>query len=78
MKKLLLLCIAAAGLCHAQDVLLSEINPSNFSRDFSEYNQQTALFCAQISEVAYWDRRNVEILKERSIKIIRKAKQTIP
>ncbi|WP_295222572.1 lipase family protein [uncultured Chryseobacterium sp.] len=65
MKKLLSLCIAVAGLCHAQDVLLSEINPSNFNRDFSEYNQQTALFCAQISEVAYWDRRNVEILKEQ-------------
>ncbi|WET50775.1 lipase family protein [Chryseobacterium indologenes] len=65
MKLLLLLCITAAGLCNAQDELLSDINPSNFNRDFSEYNQQTALFCAQISEVAYWDKRNIGILKEQ-------------
>lgn len=65
MKKLLFFIISVAGLCHAQDVLLTDINPSKFNRDFSEYSQETALFCAQISEVAYWDKRNIEILKEQ-------------
>ncbi len=65
MKKLMFLCLAVAGLCPAQDVLLTDINPSNFNQDFSEYDQNTALFCAQISEVAYWDQRNIEILKQQ-------------
>jgi hypothetical protein len=66
MKKLTFLCLAVAGLYPAQDVLLLDINPSNFNQDFSEYDQKTALFCAQISEVAYWDERNIEILKQQS------------
>ncbi|KIC62805.1 lipase family protein [Chryseobacterium taiwanense] len=65
MKKLLFLCLVVAGLYPAQDILLSDINPSNFNQDFSEYNQETALFCAQISEVSYWDERNIEILKQQ-------------
>jgi triacylglycerol lipase len=65
MKILMFLSLAVVGLCPAQDVLLSDINPSNFNQDFSEYDQKTALFCAQISEVAYWNQRNIEILKQQ-------------
>jgi len=65
MKKLLFLFIAVAGLFPAQDLLLSDINSSNFNQDFSEYSQGTALFCAQISEVAYWNQRNIDILKQQ-------------
>lgn len=54
-----------AGLSPGQDVLLSDIDPSNFNQDFSKYDQKTALFCAQISEVAYWNERNIEILKQQ-------------
>jgi hypothetical protein len=34
MKNLLFLCLVVAGLYPAQDVLLSDINPSNFNQDF--------------------------------------------
>ncbi|MGE8555603.1 MAG: hypothetical protein ACN6OB_16915 [Chryseobacterium jejuense] len=63
MKKLFFLFLAMAGLSPGQDVLFSDINPSNFNQDFSEYHQKTALFCAQISEVVCWNERNIEILK---------------
>lgn len=65
MKKLLFFLIFATNYCHAQDQLLEEINPSLFQKDFSEYNQATALFCAQISEVAYWNERNINILHKQ-------------
>ena len=36
-------------------VLLDDLNIHSFNGDFSHYDQGTSIFCAQISELAYWD-----------------------
>ncbi|MBS1631481.1 MAG: hypothetical protein JST10_02800 [Bacteroidetes bacterium] len=35
------------------NTMLKELNPSNFKLDFSKYDKSTALFCSQMSDVAY-------------------------
>lgn len=37
------------------DTIINELNPINFDKSFSSYNSKTALFCGQLSELAYWD-----------------------
>lgn len=64
MKRILLgFLIIASMISHAQDKFISELNPQNLNPDFSKYSQSTALFLAQISEMAYWNERNIEATK---------------
>ena len=32
-----------------------DLNLVNFNTDFSDYNQKTSVYCAQISKIVYWD-----------------------
>lgn len=34
-------------------LMIQELNPLNFNTDFSQYDQKTAIFCAQLSDAAY-------------------------
>jgi hypothetical protein len=36
------------------DEMLHELNPGNFNKDYTNYDPATALFNAQLSELAYW------------------------
>ncbi len=67
---IIFLCAATNAFCQ-KDTVLTELNPILFKKDFSEYDQQTALYCAQLSEVAYWNERNIE-------ELYKKAKATYP
>ena len=39
----------------SSDILLNDLNPENFNQDFSNYDQSTAIYCAQLSEISYWN-----------------------
>lgn len=54
------------NICYSQDLLIAEIDPLRFNKDFSEYCQETSLYCAQISEIAYWNERNIKILQKQA------------
>ncbi|MNU14578.1 Lipase (class 3) [compost metagenome] len=55
----LLLCIKFCAFSQ-KDYYLSEINPNNFKQDFSSYDQATALFCGQLSDLAYEKKSDIE------------------
>lgn len=44
------------------ELLVDDLNPQSFNQNFSEYDQKTALFCAQLSELAYWDAARLEMI----------------
>jgi len=46
----------------ALDTIALDLNPALFKKDFSSYDRQTAIYCAQLAEVAYWDPSEIEIL----------------
>lgn len=56
-----LFCISILA-CYAQEdeQVVEELNPSLFNHDFLNYDQKTALYCAQLSELAYWDSARIE------------------
>lgn len=69
---LLMLCLTCTiGLVTGQQVsfALDDLNPNNFNTDFTEYDQPTAVFCAQISNLVYYDLseidQRVELLRAR-------------
>lgn len=37
------------------DIVVNDLNPTFFDKNFSDYSKNTATYCAQLSEVAYWD-----------------------
>jgi hypothetical protein len=52
-----------ATSCRAQDdEIINELNPKVFNPNFSEYDAATALYCGQLSEVAYWKPHKIEAL----------------
>lgn len=53
---ILLSFILVTTICNAQTGdTLGDLNPAKFNKDFSSYNQNTALYLAQISELSYAD-----------------------
>lgn len=42
--------------------LLEDISPDLFDSDFRTYDRKTAIYCAQLSEVAYWDSLKIDRL----------------
>jgi hypothetical protein len=43
--------------------MIEELNPANFKSNFSDYNQSTSLFCAQLSDAAYLDSSDFPVLE---------------
>jgi hypothetical protein len=44
------------------NTIIEDLNPELFNKDFTGYDQNTAIYCAQLSEVAYWDTGEVSEL----------------
>lgn len=74
MKNILLLMLflcCTTVLVTGQDVsfVLDDLNPKNFNTDFTDYDQSTAVFCAQISNLVYYDLseidQRIELLRAR-------------
>jgi Lipase (class 3) len=47
------------------DTILNDLNPEKFNGDFSEYDKNTAIYCAQLSEIAYWDSTKISKIINR-------------
>jgi len=61
--KILLILIILTNFAFSQnEELLKDIDLGNFNKDFSTYNQLTSIYCAQMSEIAYWDSTKIENL----------------
>lgn len=46
-------CVLSFG--QNKTLVLDDLNPNNFNRDFSKFDQKTAIFCAQVSNMLYYD-----------------------
>jgi len=58
MKKIFLVVVLASVKieCIAQkEIIVKDLNPLQFELDFKNYSQNSALYCAQLSNIAYWD-----------------------
>lgn len=61
MKNIFLLLIALISSINSSaqdenmDIILNDLNPDKFKKDFSEYDKNTAVYCSQLSEISYWD-----------------------
>lgn len=62
MKKLLTTTILVLSfMCFAQhSQIIEELNPNRFTSDFSVYDQNTALYTGQLSELAYWNQKDID------------------
>lgn len=40
--------------------ILTDLNPASFTLNFNDYNRETAIYCAQLSEVVYWDSLKID------------------
>ncbi len=62
MKKLLTATVLLLSwMCFAQhSKIMEELNPAFFKQDFSVYDQNTALYTGQLSELAYWDQADID------------------
>lgn len=47
------------------DLIISELNPNNFSPDFSSYDPKTALFCGQLSEIVYYKEPKIQAIYDK-------------
>ncbi len=45
-------------------LLIAELNPAHFKTDFSAFDQRTASFCGQLSEVAYFPEKQIALLQD--------------
>jgi predicted small integral membrane protein len=54
--------------CYSQNfvesVISTDLSPDSIKLDFEQYDKKTAIYCAQISEVAYWDSLKILNLTE--------------
>ena len=63
--RLLLLSLFVFQLVWAQDeVLVNDLAPGKLKMDFSTYDRPTSIYCAQISEVAYWKASEIAALQQ--------------
>jgi Lipase (class 3) len=70
MKKSILILILFSNTVFAQIKLkdetrdvtqkLLDLNPQNFNPNFSDYDQKTALYCAQLSDLSYWEHSHLK------------------
>ena len=68
MKFYLTLLLLSTTSAFAQpDQLLTELNPDQFNREFSDYDPNTALFCGQVSEMVYWNAKKIEATYQKII-----------
>lgn len=51
----------------SQNDPLIDLNPGYFEKDFSDYDQKTAVFCAQLSEIAYWSENKIQSFFDKLI-----------
>ena len=49
------------ALAQTSSFVLDDLNPDDFNLNFEEYDQSTAVFCAQLSNLAYYDLAEVDI-----------------
>ena len=42
--------------------LLKDLDPSLFNLNFNNYNRESAIYCAQLSEISYWETPKIEDL----------------
>lgn len=61
--KILFFIVLFISTIQAQEIL-NDLNPANFNKDFSEYDQLTSIYCAQISKIAYWDAAGIQKLHQ--------------
>ena len=38
--------------------LIEDLNPTHLNLDMTSYDQKTAIYCVQLSEVAYWRKKS--------------------
>lgn len=66
MKKISLILFFFSILSFSQNnILLEELNHSLVNLDFKKYNPSTALYCGQLSELAYQKEENIEKVLEK-------------
>ncbi len=46
---------------------INDLNPSLFDLDFKNYDKNTALYCAQLSDVVYWDSTEIKRFYKKMI-----------
>lgn len=51
-------------LAQQSTFVLEDLNPSKFKLDFSNYDQETAIFCAQLSNLVYYDQAEIDVRVE--------------
>ena len=71
--KILLFALFLITTTQAQEIIINDLNPKNFNPDFSEYDQQTSVYCGQLSKVAYWDSLGIQKLHQNLSKTYPKA-----
>lgn len=52
-----LTCINSYG---QDDIQIKELNPASFVKEFKEYDTETALYCGQLSEIVYWNEKDIK------------------
>jgi len=51
------------------DEVVIDVNPGNFNTDFTYYDQLTSTYLAQLSDVAYWGERRINILRNKYLSV---------